>query len=155
MYFHCTNISKNLNSYMNLTLKTVENKKCIIWIIVMHCGIVLNFIFSPSRHYVAESGSVAWLGNRPGLVRLSSPINSIISFQHIKYFFPYICLYNCKLVQIFVYLNLIPILVHKTNSQTNMAFVPSISFVSLPSIHQEQGSHGLEKSWKLVLIFQA
>ena len=45
MYFHCTNISENLNNNINLMLKTEKkNKKLIIWIIGMHCTIVLDFI---------------------------------------------------------------------------------------------------------------
>ena len=47
-YCHCTNISNNFNNYLNLTLKPKKNKKRIIWIKVIHCGIVLNFILPKS-----------------------------------------------------------------------------------------------------------
>ena len=59
--------TKNINNHMNLTLKIV-NKKLIIWIRVLHCGIVW-FSYCPSRQYVAESGNIAWLNNRPGLMK--------------------------------------------------------------------------------------
>ena len=34
----------------------------------MHCGIVFWISYCPSRQYIAKSGNIASLGNRPGLV---------------------------------------------------------------------------------------
>ena len=44
LYCYSRNTFKNFNNYVNLMVKTEKNKKRIIWIIKMHCGIVLDFI---------------------------------------------------------------------------------------------------------------
>ena len=45
----------------------MKNKKWIIWITVMHCGLFW-ISYCPSRHYVAESGNITLLGNQPRLI---------------------------------------------------------------------------------------
>ena len=58
---------ENFNDYMNLALKTEKTRNELFEYIVMHCGIVLEFILPKSAIYRRIRQQLLYCGNWPGL----------------------------------------------------------------------------------------